>query len=336
LPAVLRAATKVARTIERWHHRQMSRKPTSNRKPPSTSKLERPRPLAYARRQKTGSDVEDDKDRPADTQGAMPIGEQLAALAKPDEAKSAAMKSDKEEAKPAATKPDGSKIEGAQADGAKADGSKTEGVQADGAKADGSKADGSKADGGKAEGSKADGGKAEGSKPDGGKASAKTDTSKPDDDAATRSKRTTETPVLEQPDVDPWRSRADTQLMPPLTNVGAPPAVPAVAPAMPAATGGVEEPTFMPGPRDVPAGNPNDPAPAPGRVPRGDSRSLRRENEFALVYRVGTFVISRFGTVGTRGQWRVVEYPTSNAASHAYAKESSRFVSEGFSDYRDY
>jgi hypothetical protein len=91
----------------------------------------------------------------------------------------------------------------------------------------------------------------------------------------------------------------------------------------------------LPIPRDIPGGQPSDPAPPPKQVPRGDSRSLRRENEFALVYRVGTFVISRFGTVGQRGQWRVVEYPTSSSASHAYAKECSRFVAEGFSDYRD-
>jgi len=91
----------------------------------------------------------------------------------------------------------------------------------------------------------------------------------------------------------------------------------------------------MPGPREIPGGNPEDPAPAPGFVPRGDSRSLRRGNEFALVYRVGTYVISRFGAVGTRGQWRVVEYPTSSSAAHSYAKECSRFVSEGFSDYRE-
>ena len=61
---------------------------------------------------------------------------------------------------------------------------------------------------------------------------------------------------------------------------------------------------------------------------------MRRGNEFALIYRVGTYVISRFGTVGKRGQWRVVEYPTSTSAANSYAKESSRFVSEGFSDYR--
>ncbi len=57
--------------------------------------------------------------------------------------------------------------------------------------------------------------------------------------------------------------------------------------------------------------------------------------EFALVYRMGNAVISRVGVVGTRGIWRVVEYPTTASASHAFAKEASRFVSEGFSDYRD-
>jgi hypothetical protein len=65
---------------------------------------------------------------------------------------------------------------------------------------------------------------------------------------------------------------------------------------------------------------------------------LRRRGdayEFALIYRLTNAVISRFGVVGTRGQWRVVEYPTTASASHAYAKECSRFVSEGFSDYRE-
>jgi hypothetical protein len=98
------------------------------------------------------------------------------------------------------------------------------------------------------------------------------------------------------------------------------------------------DPTRFPGPREIPVGDPDDPAPPPGNVPRGDSRSMRKrgdKHEFALVYRSQTFVISRFGVVGTRGQWRVVEYPTSQSASHAYAKECSRFVSEGFSDYRD-
>jgi hypothetical protein len=102
----------------------------------------------------------------------------------------------------------------------------------------------------------------------------------------------------------------------------------------PLALGSVEDPTHMPGPKQIPAGDPDDPAPPPGVVPPGDSRSLRRGNEFALVYRVGTCVITRVGTIGTRGQWRVVEYPTLAFAASSYAKECSRFVTEGFSDYR--
>lgn len=125
---------------------------------------------------------------------------------------------------------------------------------------------------------------------------------------------------------EPARARAETMAMPPAAQVGAPPEIP---------KGTVEEPTNMPTARNIPAGNPTDPALPPGRVPPGDSRSLRRGDEFALVYRQGTCVISRFGTIGQRGQWRVVEYPTSGSASNSYAKECSRFVAEGFSDYRD-
>jgi hypothetical protein len=116
---------------------------------------------------------------------------------------------------------------------------------------------------------------------------------------------------------------------------GRPPAMPTTAAPPPLVLGDVENPAHMPGPREVPSGNPDDPAPPPGRVPPGDSRSLRRDDDFALIYRVGTCVISRSGRIGTRGQWRVVEYPTSASASNSYAKECSRFVSEGFSDYRD-
>ena len=108
-------------------------------------------------------------------------------------------------------------------------------------------------------------------------------------------------------------------------DVGAPPEMP---------KGSVEDPTHMPGPRAIPEGSPTDTALPPGHVPPGDSRSFRRGSEFALVYRQGNAVIMRFGTVGQRGQWRVVEYPTTTSASHAYAKECSRFVAEGFSDYR--
>ncbi len=135
--------------------------------------------------------------------------------------------------------------------------------------------------------------------------------------------------------VEPPRARTETVVMPTLGTIGKPPEMPKTTAPPPLALGAVENPTHMPGPRQIPGGDPDDPAPAPGVVPPGDSRSLRRANDFALVYRVSTYVISRFGVVGTRGQWRVVEYPTSAAASHAYAKECSRFVSEGFSDYRE-
>lgn len=160
-------------------------------------------------------------------------------------------------------------------------------------------------------------------------------------------------PAAPSPNVEPWpdatptstkpvdeaRVRVDTVPMPVQTSIGAPPAMPAgsvVAGAAPDVSAD-EAPTRMPGPREIPGGDPGDPASPPGAVPPGDSRSMRRRAdryEFALIYRIQTYVISRFGEVGTRGQWRVVEYPTSASASHAYAKECSRFVSEGFSDYR--
>jgi hypothetical protein len=130
------------------------------------------------------------------------------------------------------------------------------------------------------------------------------------------------------------RAQTETVAMP-IVAQSRPPDMPQSVAPPPLALGDVESPTHMPGPRDIPGGEPTDRAPAPGFVPRGDSRSLRHGNEFALVYRIGTYVISRFGTVGQRGQWRVVEYPTSSSASHSYAKECSRFVSEGFSDYRE-
>ena len=141
--------------------------------------------------------------------------------------------------------------------------------------------------------------------------------------------------------MDPARARVTTVAMPVQTSIGAPPAMPIDAGPAPAAavdTRSVETPTRMPGPREIPAGDPEDPAAPPGIVPRGDSRSLRRRAEraeFALVYRLQTIIITRVGVVGTRGQWNVVEYPTSAAAGHAYAKQVSRFVSDGFSDYRE-
>jgi hypothetical protein len=134
---------------------------------------------------------------------------------------------------------------------------------------------------------------------------------------------------------EPVRPRTSTVAMPVVADLGRPPEMPTTVAPPPLVLGEVENPTHMPGPRQIPAGAPDDPAPAPGAVPPGDSRSLRRDDEFALIYRVGTCVITRTGRLGTRGQWRVVEYPTSAAASNSYAKECSRFVSDGFSDYRE-
>ena len=143
------------------------------------------------------------------------------------------------------------------------------------------------------------------------------------------------TPAPMKPvEAGPRERPTETIAMPPAA-IGKPPEMPRSAAPPPLALGEVENPTHMPGPKEVPSGNPDDPAPPPGVVPPGDSRSLRRGNEFALIYRVGTCVVTRIGTIGTRGQWRVVEYPTYAFASNSYAKECSRLVSEGFSDYRE-
>ena len=136
--------------------------------------------------------------------------------------------------------------------------------------------------------------------------------------------------------VEPARARTETVGDPAGADLGAPPEMPTTSAPPPLALGAVENPAHMPGPREIPGGR----ARRPGARARRTSRPVTRArcaagNEFALIYRVRTFVISRFGVVGTRGQWRVVEYPTSASASHAYAKECSRFVSEGFSDYRE-
>lgn len=144
------------------------------------------------------------------------------------------------------------------------------------------------------------------------------------------------TPVPMKP-VEPGPAVADTVAPPVQASSGAPLKISVAATGAAVDVGAAEDPTRMPGPREIPTGSPDEPAPPPGRVPPGDSRSLRRRterHEFVLIYRIQTHVISRIGEVGTRGQWRVVEYPTQASASHAYAKQCSRFVSEGFSDYR--
>jgi hypothetical protein len=94
----------------------------------------------------------------------------------------------------------------------------------------------------------------------------------------------------------------------------------------------------LPSPDDVRGRDPDAPAPPPGHVPVGDSRSLRRRTgtgeRFALVYRDGTFLMSRSGAVGREGTWHVVEYPTAAAAAHAYATTCARLTEDGFTDYR--
>lgn len=96
----------------------------------------------------------------------------------------------------------------------------------------------------------------------------------------------------------------------------------------------VVEWTLLPGPRELPTAPASTPTPAPGLVPAGDSRSLRNGDRFVLVYRVHCSVITRSGRVGLLGDWSSVDYPTPAAASHAYARSCSHWVSEGFSDYR--
>ena len=113
----------------------------------------------------------------------------------------------------------------------------------------------------------------------------------------------------------------------------APAPVAAPAPAAPVAAAATE----LPDPKDIHPGDPDASEPPPGVVPAGDSRSMRRGSgpteEFALVYRRKSFLVTRVGVVGRRGTWRVVDYPSTGSASHAYAQECSRLVTEGYTDY---
>ncbi|HEY4059067.1 MAG TPA: hypothetical protein VGM39_20770 [Kofleriaceae bacterium] len=163
-------------------------------------------------------------------------------------------------------------------------------------------------------------------KPDAARAE-KSDKTANADDKKDEKKSDDKKPDDKRGDEKEGRTRAATIAVPVDMSLGAPPEMPKA--------GSIENPAFMPGPNAIPGGVPQDPGTVPGPTPPGDSRSLRRSGEFALVYRVGTAVISRSGVSGTRGVWRVVEYPTSSSASNAYAKECSRFVAEGFSDYRE-
>jgi hypothetical protein len=89
----------------------------------------------------------------------------------------------------------------------------------------------------------------------------------------------------------------------------------------------------LPDPDDLSFDDPDAPAAPPGLVPPGNSRSLRRGDEFALVYLHGSSLVERAGPVGRAGRWRVVAYPSRAAAAHAYAHECSRLHDDGFVDY---
>ncbi len=90
--------------------------------------------------------------------------------------------------------------------------------------------------------------------------------------------------------------------------------------------------TVLPAPSDIVAGDPAEPAPPPGIVPPGDSRSMRTPEQFALIYRHGASLVSRRGMIGQRGVWRVVDYPGPTQAATAYAAECSRLRAQGFVD----
>lgn len=85
---------------------------------------------------------------------------------------------------------------------------------------------------------------------------------------------------------------------------------------------------------EIETGDPEASAPPPGVAPPGDARSLRRGNDFCLVYRDKAFLVTRVGVVGKAGVWTRTEYPSIGAAAHAYAQTCSRFASEGYLDYR--
>jgi hypothetical protein len=112
-------------------------------------------------------------------------------------------------------------------------------------------------------------------------------------------------------------------------------------PAAAGAQGGVEAESefaeLLP-PHRIESGNPDAPAPPPGKAPPGDSRSFRRYRddiaEFVLIYRNSSFLITRAGQVGRHGTWSIVEYPTLGTAAHAYAQECSRLTAEGYRDLR--
>lgn len=278
---------------------------SKGKKPPERSKIERAKPLAYQRRASDDARVVSEDKKPTEARAETPTEDrptgEMTAVEKPSEADAPKMPEAKASAE-AAPKP--AKDAETALDEKSATSTKGEATPE------------SKGDKGEAKAEKAE--KAE-SKGDKGETKAESKGEKVESKGDKAESKPEPTP--EAPPVKPEARTTATMS----AAVGTPPDVP----------GEVENPTSMPSKDELPPGAPTDAAKAPGSVPQGDSRSLRRGPEFALIYRQGSAVITRFGTIGQRGQWRVVEYPTPSSASNAYAKECSRFVGEGFSDYRD-
>lgn len=108
--------------------------------------------------------------------------------------------------------------------------------------------------------------------------------------------------------------------------------VPVPLPA-PAPTPEPDPPAVLLAPTDIVPADPTAPDAPPGRVPPGDSRSLRHGDSFALVYRHGISLISRTGRVGQHGSWKIIDYPSPLQAAAAYAAECSRLLALGYADH---
>ncbi len=155
------------------------------------------------------------------------------------------------------------------------------------------------------------------------------------------------------PVVAPAIARRDE--VPALDEADVPPPVPSEAPTGPIVAAIINEPPVVDvasemtapmmfdapeplvAPDDIVPRDPAAPAAPPRRAPPGDCRSLRRTREgvaamFALVYRHGATLVMRTGTVGTHGEWRIVDYPTPAAAARAYAREVGMYVDDGYVD----
>ena len=165
------------------------------------------------------------------------------------------------------------------------------------------------------------------------------------DKAPGRATRPSRPPAEPPPGPDqtaPSKARSATPARPsapprPAARPSAPPA-PAEQPSAPAPMVPASEFAELLPPQLVGQSDPQSPAPPPGKAPPGDSRSFRRIHdgveEFVLIYRYESFLITRAGHVGMEGTWKVVEYPHIGSAAHAYAQQCSELTGAGYRDLR--